>query len=53
MSASTADADNGGKGKEKSSQAAGDDAPKAKFDCNFCLDAPQDPVVTVCGHMIW
>jgi E3 ubiquitin-protein ligase RNF5 len=49
MSGSTADADNSNSKKDDK----GDDATKAKFDCNICLDAPQDPVVTVCGHMFW
>ncbi len=23
------------------------------FECNICLDAPSEPVVTFCGHLFW
>ena len=23
------------------------------FECNICLEAPKDPVVSMCGHLFW
>ncbi len=31
-------------------EATKDDCP---FECNICLTAPVEPVVTPCGHLYW
>ena len=30
-----------------------DDEGNSQFDCNICLEASTDPVITLCGHLFW
>lgn len=33
--------------------AAGGGGEDSRFECNVCLDSPDEPVVTLCGHLFW
>lgn len=37
-------------GPGSSGGSVGDDS---RFECNVCLDSPDEPVVTLCGHLFW
>jgi hypothetical protein len=39
-----------GAGAGSSGGSVGDDS---RFECNVCLDSPDEPVVTLCGHLFW
>lgn len=58
MSASTNDSskvkDTGGTSGNGSGTTDGEDKKDDRmFECNICLDAARDAVVSMCGHLFW